>query len=324
MAQAIVLHEPGAPAALQLEDVRMGAPGTGELRLRQTAIGVNFHDAYVRSGLYQTLPLPGIPGIEAVGVIDAVGPRVEDFCVGDRVGYIAPRYGAYATERILRADLAIKLPASVDDRTAAAALVKGLTVEMLTRKVHRVEAGDRILVHAGAGGVGQILCRKLKDIGATIIGTTGSEEKAVVARAAGCYQVILYREEDFVARVNDLTEGRGVNIVYDSVGKDTFRGSLECLAVRGHLVNFGQSSGSVPPFDVSLLAARSNTVSRPILFHYLAERSERDVMAAALFDALGRGILPIAIGGSFPLAQAGAAHEELESRRAVGSIVLLP
>jgi NADPH:quinone reductase len=324
MAQAIVLHAPGAPTALQLEDVIVGAPGPGELRLRQTAIGVNFHDVYVRNGLYQSLPLPGIPGIEAVGVIDAVGAGVKDLWVGDRVGYIAPQYGAYASERILRADLAIRLPASVDDRTAAAVLVKGLTVEMLTREVHRVEAGDLVLVHAAAGGVGQILCRKLKDIGATVIGTTGTEEKAVVARAAGCHEVILYRDENFVARVNDLTHGRGVNVVYDSVGKDTFMGSLACLGMRGHLVNFGQSSGSVPPFDVSQLATRSNTVSRPILFHYLEKRSERDVMAAALFDAIARGVLPIAVGNSFPLTQASAAHEELESRRAVGSIVLLP
>lgn len=323
MAQAIVLREPCESTALRIEEISVGAPAAGELRLRQHAIGVNFHDIYVRSGLYKTLPLPKVLGIEAVGVVDAVGPGVEGFSPGDRVGYVTPHYGAYATERILPADLALRLPPFLDDQTAASVLVRGLTVEMLVHMVHHVAPGDRVLVHAAAGGVGRLLCQKLKDIGAAIIGTAGSSEKAAIARAAGCDEVILYREEDFVARVKDLTSGRGVDIVYDSVGKDTFMGSLECLAPRGHLVNFGQSSGSVPPFDVSRLAARSNTVSRPILFHYLAECSKRDAMVAALFDALARGILTLAVGKSFPLAQAGAAHEELESRRATGPIILL-
>jgi NADPH2:quinone reductase len=323
MAQAIVLREPCEATGLRIEDILVGPPAAGELRLRQHAIGVNFHDIYVRNGLYKTLPLPGLPGIEAVGVVEAVGPGVTDFIPGDRVGYVTPHYGAYATERILPADLALKLPAFLDDQTAAAVLVRGLTVEMLVRAVHRVEARDRVLVQAAAGGVGRLLCQKLKAIGAVIIGTAGSPEKAAIARAAGCDEVILYRQEDFVARVKHLTNGQGVDIVYDSVGKDTFMGSLECLATRGHLVNFGQSSGSVPPFEVSRLATRSATVSRPILFHYLTQRSERDTMVAALFDALARGILTIEAGRSFPLAEAGAAHEELESRRASGPVVLL-
>jgi NADPH2:quinone reductase len=239
------------------------------------------------------------------------------------VGYVTPHYGAYASERILAADLALRLPPFLDHQTAAAVLVRGLTVEMLVHAVHHVDPGDHVLVHAAAGGVGRLLCQKLKDIGAVIIGTVGTPEKATIARTAGCDDVILYRDEDFVAAVKDLTSGRGVDIVYDSVGKDTFMGSLECLAPRGHLVNFGQSSGGVPPLDVSRLAMRSSTVSRPILFHYLADRSERDAMVAALFDALARGILTIEGCQSFPLARAGAAHEALESRRATGPVILL-
>ena len=323
MAQAIVLREPCGSTSLRIEEISVGAPAAGELRVRQHAIGVNFHDIYVRNGLYKTLPLPGILGIEAAGVVDAVGPGVEGFSPGDRVGYVTPHYGAYASERILPADLALKLPPFLDDQTAASVLVRGLTVEMLVHKVHHVEPGERVLVHAAAGGAGRLLCQKLKAIGAVIIGTVGSLEKAAIARAAGCDEVILYREEDFVARVKDLTSGRGVDIVYDSVGKDTFMASLEALALRGHLVNFGQSSGSVPPFEVSRLAARSNTVSWPILFHYLADRSERDALVLALFDALRRGILTIEVGKSVPLARAGAAHEELESRRATGPVILV-
>jgi len=324
MAQAIVLREPGPASALRLEEVTLGAPGPGELCLRQTAIGVNFHDIYVRNGFYKTLALPGIPGIEAAGVVEAVGPGVENVRAGDLVGYVTDRYGAYASERLLPAALAIKLPRWLDDRTAAAVLVRGLTVQMLTRMVHRVEAGAHVLVHAAAGGVGRLLCQALKDIGARVIGTAGSPEKAAIARASGCQDVILYREEDFVARVRDITGGRGVDVVYDSVGKDTFMGSLDCLGMRGHLVNFGQASGAVPPFEVSRLAARSNTVSRPILFHYLIESAEREAMVARLFDALERGVLTIEGTRNFPLADAAAAHEALESRGMTGPVILVP
>lgn len=324
MAQAIVLREPGDASVLRLEQVAVGVPGPGELRLRQTAIGVNFHDIYVRNGLYKTLKLPGIPGIEAVGVVEAAGPGVEDFRTGDRVGYVTAEYGACASERLLPAALAIPLPPWLDDQTAASVLVRGLTVGMLTHAVHRVTPGAHVLVHAAAGGVGRMLCQTLRDIGAHVIGTAGSPGKAAVARAAGCEEVILYRDEDFVARVRAITKGRGVDVVYDSVGKDTFIGSLDCLAMRGHLVNFGQASGAVPPFAVSRLAAGSHTVSRPIVFHYLAVRAERDAMVAVLFDRLARGVFTIEGGQSFPLAQAGAAHEALESRRVTGPIVLVP
>jgi NADPH2:quinone reductase len=208
--------------------------------------------------------------------------------------------------------------------SAASVMVRGLTVQMLTRVVHRVEPGANVLVHAAAGGVGRMLCQTLRDIGSHVIGTAGSSEKAAVARAAGCQEVILYRNEDFVARVRSITQGRGVDVVYDSVGKDTFLGSLDCLAVRGHLVNFGQASGAVPSIEISRLAAGSLTVSRPILFHYLTNRDERDAMVATLFDTIARGVLTVAGVRSFPLADAGAAHEVLESRRATGPIVLVP
>lgn len=324
MAQAIMLREHGGPDCLRSEPISIPALARGALRVRQTAIGVNFHDIYVRTGLYRTLPLPGIPGIEAAGVIEAIGPDVDRFRVGDRIGYVAASYGAYASERVLPADLAFKLPDAVDDQTAASVLVRGLTVQMLTGPVHPIRGEETVLVHAAAGGVGRLLCQTLQARGVRVIGTAGSRDKAAIAREAGCDAVILYREEDVVARIRDLTGGRGVAVVYDSVGKDTFFGSLDCLGTRGHLVNYGQASGAVPPFEVSRLAERSLTVSRPILFHYLTDPSERGAMAAAVFDALAHGTLTLPPAQTFPLEQAGAAQAMLESRRATGPILLLP
>ncbi len=324
MAEAILLREHGGPDCLRPEPVTIPALGRGELLVRQTAIGVNFHDIYVRTGLYRTLPLPGIPGIEAAGVIDAIGADVDRFQIGDRIGYVAASYGAYASERVLPANLAFKLPDTVDDQVAASVLVRGLTVQMLTGPVHSIRGGETVLVHAAAGGVGRLLCQTLQARGARVIGTAGSRDKAAITLAAGCETVILYREEDVVARVRDLTGGRGVAVVYDSVGKDTFFGSRDCLGTRGHLVNYGQASGAVPPFEVSRLAAGSLTVSRPILFHYLTDPSERGAMVAAVFDALARGTLTFPPAQTFSLAQAGAAQEMLESRRATGPILLLP
>ena len=324
MAQAIVLREHGGPNTLRIESVTVGAPGPGQLRIKQTAVGVNFHDCYVRSGLYRTLPLPGIPGIEAVGVVEDVAADVADFKPGDRIGYVTDAYGAYASERLLDAHLAIPLPPSISDDMAASVLVRGLTVQMLTRVVHRVKVGDRVLVHAAAGGVGRMLCQTLKHLGAFVIGTAGTPEKAAAARATGCDATILYREQDFVAEVADITDGRGVAVAYDSVGKDTFSGSLACLGIRGHLVNFGQASGPVAPFEVSRLAAQSNSVTRPILFHYLADKAERDAMVKALFDALTGGILTVEGVVRFPLAEVGRAHAALEARRAMGPAILIP
>lgn len=323
MADAIVLRETGGPEVLRVEPVEVGAPGAGEVRLRQTAIGVNFHDCYVRSGLYQTLKLPGVPGLEAAGAVEAVGAGVADFRPGDRVAYFTARYGGYASARIIRASELVRLPDSIDDRTAAAIMVKGLTAQMLLDRVHKVRAGDRILVQAAAGGVGQLLCQWASRLGAEVIGTVGSREKGEIAQRNGCQHVILYRDEDFVARVKEITGGRGVDVAYDSVGKDTFLGSLECLAMLGHLVNFGQSSGPVEPFAVSRLSARSASVTRPMLFHYTNDAAVRDRMAAELFAALSDGTLGVEAPQAYPLAEAGSAHRALEERRTSGSVVLL-
>jgi NADPH2:quinone reductase len=324
MATAIVLRSHGGPEMLTSERVEVGRPGRGELRVRQTAVGVNFHDCYVRSGLYQTLALPGIPGIEAAGVIEEIGAGVAGFAVGDRIAYVTGQYGAYASERLMPAAIALRLPEGVSEAVAATVLLKGLTTEMLTREVHPLKAGDVVLVHAAAGGVGRLLCRRARQLGATVIGTVGSAAKAEIARASGCAHVILYRQEDFVARVKEITGGRGVDVAYDSVGRDTFDGSLESLAPRGHLVNFGQASGSIAPFEVSRLAARSTSVSRPILFHYIVERDALQRLAAPVFAAVLTGLFPAEPGRAFPLADAAAAHRALEERQADGPLVLMP
>jgi NADPH:quinone reductase len=322
MAEAILVREYGGPEVLQRTTVDVGEPGEGELRLRQTFVGVNFHDVYVRSGLYRTLTPPGIPGIEAVGVVERVGPGVQGFRAGDRIGYVTRSYGCYAAERLLPASIALKLPDAVDDRTAASVLLKGLTVEMLVRRVHRVAPGQWVLVQAAAGGVGQLLAQWAARLGARVIGTVGSAEKREVARAAGCSEVILYREEDVAARVAAITQGRGVDVAYDGVGRDSFAGSLGSLALCAHLVNFGQASGPVPPVALSELQARSTTLSRPVVFHYAARREALESMARALFEALAGGWLRVEAPSEFPLADAAAAHALLASRAATRAVVL--
>ncbi|MDX2157217.1 MAG: quinone oxidoreductase [Hyphomicrobiaceae bacterium] len=324
MADAIVLRETGGPEVLKVEPVDVGPPGPGEVRLRQTAVGVNFHDCYVRSGLYKTLKLPGIPGLEAAGIVDAIGPDVTGFRAGDRVAYFTAAYGGYASERIARAADLVRLPETIDDRTAASVMVKGLTAHMLLHRVHPIVEGNRILVHAAVGGVGILLCQWASRLGAEVIGTVGSREKAAIARRNGCHHVILYREEDFVARVREITGGRGVDVAYDSVGKDTFLGSLDCLGRLGHLVNFGQSSGPVAPFEVSRLSARSTSVTRPMLFHHTTETATRDRMAGTLFSALADGTIRAGTPETLPLAEAAAAHRRLEQRRTSGALVLVP
>lgn len=324
MAQAIVIRANGGPEVLACETVEVGAPGPGEVRLRQTAIGVNFHDIYVRSGSYQTLELPGIPGVEAAGVIEAVGPDVVGFRPGARVAYVTRSYGAYADERLIAADLLIPLPDTVSDTTAAATLVKGLTAWMLIAKLRPLKAGDVCLVHAAAGGVGRILTRWASWLGARVIGTVGDAAKAEIARENGCWETVIYREEDFAERVRELTEGRGVEVVYDSVGRDTFMRSLPLLALRGWMINFGQSSGPVEPFSVGLLAGKSNTLTRPILFDFLVDPAERAEMAARLFEALELGVVPEEIGAQFPLTDAPEAHRALEARATTGSTILIP
>ena len=324
MAVAIMLREIGGPEVLRLEEISVSAPGPDEIRLRQTVIGVNFHDTYVRSGLYKTLSLPGIPGVEAVGVIEEVGERVTDLKPGDHVGYVTAAYGGYADQRLMRADRVIPIPPDLNDRTVGAGLVRALTCLMLLTKLRPLKSGETCLVHAAAGGVGRLLCQWAHHLGADVIGTVSNDHKAVIALDNGCDYVILYKEEPFPQRVRELTHGRGVDVVYDGVGKDTFSGSLESLAVRGHLINFGQSSGAVPPFEVSRLAEKSNTLSRPLLFHYLEDQRERQEMANEVFMALRMGVLSVEGGAEFPLKEAAAAHRALESRQTTGSTVLIP
>ena len=324
MTQAIMLRETGGPEKLLWESVAVGEPAPEELLIRHTAIGVNFHDTYVRSGLYKTLKLPGIPGLEAAAVVEKVGSNVTGFSPGDRISYIDPMYGAYSERRLLAARLALRLPDSVSDEVAASLTIKGFTACMLLRRVHPVRAGETLLIHAAAGGVGQPLVRWAKHLGATVIATVGSEKKAAIARECGADHVILYRQENFVERVAQITQGRGVDVAYDSVGADTFSGSIDCLATLGTLVNFGQSSGPVAPFTISRLAARSNGVIRPMLFHYIRDRTSLEAMAHETFEALERGVIKDQIGLRVSLSKVAEAHIALESRTTSGAIVLLP
>lgn len=324
MAQAVVIDEYGGPEVLQLRQVTVGAPGPSEVRVRHTRMGVNFHDVYVRSGLYRTLALPGTPGIEAVGVVSECGSQAGRWKVGDRVAYITGAYGVYASERLIDASLLFEVPDSVSDTAAASALLRGLTVEMLLSRVHKVTPGSWILVQAAAGGVGQLLCQWASHIGATIVGTVADEEQAAVATAAGCQHTINFRREDVAARVRELTEGRGVAVAYDGVGKDSFAGSLDALDYCGHLVNFGQSSGAVPPFEVSRLAGRSSSLSRPIVFHYVREAAQREEMAANVFEALQAGWLRVKPAREFALADAAESHRVIEAVGATVPLLLKP
>ena len=324
MATAMIMHEAGGPQVLRPETVTVGEPAPGQVRLKQTAIGVNFHDIYVRSGLYQTLPLPGIPGLEAAGVVDAVGEGVAGFAVGDRVAYTSGNYGAYADQRLIDATRLVRLPDDIDDVLVAGMMVRGLTARILLTDVFPVGEGSVILVQAAAGGVGQLLCQWARHLGATVIGTVGSQEKAERARRHGCHHVILYREQNVVDTVKQLTDGRGVDVAYDSVGKDTFYDSLACLAPRGHLVNFGQSSGPVEPLAMPRLAAGSFTVVRPMLGHYTANPADRDAAADAFFQALRDGILTPDDPVRYALQDVGQAHDDMEARRTHGAVVLIP
>lgn len=323
MTAAIRIDEHGGPEVLRLAAVDLPPPGPGEIRLRQTAVGVNYHDVYVRSGLYQTLELPGIPGIEAAGFVEDCGPDVSGLAPGDRVAYVSGAYGCYAEARNLDAALAMKLPSSLSDAQAAASFMKALTVCMLIRRVRRVVAGETILVHAAAGGVGQLLCSWASHLGATVIGTVGSEEKAAVARDHGAAHTILYREEDVPARIAEFTGGEGVAAAYDSVGADTFEGSLQSLGFEGHLVLYGLSSGPVEAFAPQQLAARSLTLSRPIVFHYLRTRAMIEEMANACFTAFDEGVINPIDPAEFPLGQAADAHRMLEARQSPGGVVLI-
>jgi NADPH2:quinone reductase len=323
MTRVVRIHETGGPEVLHSEPVVVGDPGEGEARVRHTVIGINFIDTYHRSGLYR-LPLPSGIGVEGAGIVEALGPGVTDLSVGDRVAYAGGPPGAYADARLIAADRLVRLPDHVSDETAAAAMLKGMTSEYLIHSTVAVKPGQSVLVHAAAGGVGLILCQWLAHIGAVVIGTVGSPEKAALARAHGAEHTILYRDEDFVERVRELTQGRGVSVAYDSVGKTTVPGSLRCLMRRGMLVVYGNASGRPDPIDLAQLAELSLYVTRPVLFHYTAERKDLLASATALFDVIERGAVKIHVARRYPLDAVATAHHELEARKTVGSLVLVP
>lgn len=325
MTKAIRIHANGGPEVLTYEDFDPGHPGPGQIRIRQTAIGLNFIDVYFRTGLY---PAPGglplIPGGEGAGTVVELGEGVTGLSVGDRVAYTLPT-GAYAQERLLPADRVVKVPASVSDEQAAAAMLKGLTVEYLLRRTYPVKPGETVLFHAAAGGVGLMFGQWAKHLGANVIGTAGSPEKVELAKAHGFDHVIDYSREDFAARVKEITGGALCDVVYDSVGKDTFAGSIDCLKPRGMFVSFGQSSGPIPPFSINLLQQKGSLyATRPTLFTYIAKREDLEEGAAALFDVIGKGIVKVAINQRYPLAEAGRAHADLEARRTTGVSLLIP
>lgn len=324
MPNAIRIHAYGGPEAMVWEPVEVGAPGAGEIRVKHTAVGLNYIDTYYRTGLYKFPSLPAVLGSEGAGVVTAVGPGVSDLEVGDRIAYANP-LGAYCEERVMPAARAVKLPDGIADKTAAAMMLQGMTVRYLLRQTFKVGPGTTMLLHAAAGGVGLIACQWAKHLGATVIGTVGSDEKGELARAHGCTHVINYKREDFVARVKEITGGALCDVVYDSVGKDTFPGSLDCLKPLGMWVSFGNSSGPVPPFEMAILAAKGSLfATRPTLFTYTANRPDLLANAAELFDLVGRGIVKINVNQTYALQDAAQAHRDLESRKTTGSTVFLP
>jgi len=324
MSHAIRVHAYGGPEVLKWEEVEIGAPGAGQVRLKQTAIGLNYIDVYVRTGYYPQSSLPFIPGMEAAGVVTAVGAGVTEFAVGDRVVYAGP-IGAYAQERLIAADRVVKIPPGIDPSEAAAMMLQGMTAEYLLRRTYRVGPETTLLFHAAAGGVGLIACQWAKSLGVTVIGTVGSAEKANLALEHGATHVINYREEDFVARVKELTKGKGVDVVYDSIGKDTFPGSLDCLRPLGLWVSFGQASGPVPEFKITLLSQKGSLfATRPSLGNYTATREDLVASANDLFDVVKSGKVRIAVHQTYPLAEAARAHRELEARATTGSTLLIP
>ncbi|MBS9476424.1 quinone oxidoreductase family protein [Ancylobacter radicis] len=325
MAWAVRVHEVGGPEVLRYEEITLGSPGPGEVRLRHTAIGLNFIDTYFRSGLYPAPQgMPFIPGNEAAGVIVEVGEGVTEFKVGDRVAY-GSSLGAYCSERIMPAAPLVKLPSSIPDETAAAMMLKGMTARYLLRQTYPVKGGETVLVQAAAGGVGLILCQWATHLGATVIGTAGSAEKAELARANGAAYVINYREEDFVARVKEITEGALCDVVYDGVGQATYPASLDCLRPRGMFVSFGNASGAIQNFSLLALSQKGSLyATRPTLFTHVATREALLANAADLFEVVGSGVVKIAVDQRYKLADVAEAHRDLEGRRTTGSTVLLP
>ena len=321
MTSAIRMHQQGGAEVLQWETVEVGKPGPGQARLRHTAVGLNYIDVYHRSGLYP-VQTPATPGLEAAGVVEEVGPGVTEVKVGDRVAYAAPPMGAYAEARLMQADRLVVLPAGITDTQAAAMMLQGMTAQYLLRTTYRVKSGDTILVQAAAGGVGLIMCQWAKHLGVTVIGTVGGEQKAELAKANGCTYPVDYTKTDFVQRVLDITGGKKVSVAYDSVGKDTFMKSLDCLQPRGMMVSFGQASGPVPPLDLGVLSAKGSLyVTRPTLMTYTAKREDLLASAQDLFDVVQSGAVKIHVNQTYPLREAVRAHRDLEARKTTGSTV---
>ena len=323
MTHAIRFHKAGGPEVLQWEEVQVGKPGPGEARVRNTAVGLNYVDTYVRSGLYPSSPPSGL-GAEGAGVVEEVGPGVTDVKPGDRVAYGSGPLGAYAEERVMPADRLVALPDGISDQQGAAMMLKGLTTQYLIRQIHKVAKGETILFHAAAGGVGLIACQWAKALGLELIGTAGSDEKCALAKDYGAAHMINYRSEDFVERVKEITGGKGVKVVYDSVGKDTFDGSLACLRPFGLMAIFGNSSGAPAPFAPNTLAAKGSLyLTRPTLFTHTSTRERTQAMADELFEVVRDGTVKIRIDQRYPLAQAAQAHRDLEARKTTGCSVLL-
>jgi NADPH2:quinone reductase len=321
MSSAIRIHQTGGAEVLHWEELNVGAPEAGQVRLKQTAVGLNYIDVYHRTGLYP-LPLPFVPGMEAAGIVDSVGDGVTHLKPGDRVAY-ASVIGAYAEIRLIAADRLVKLPDFIDDRMAAAMMLQGMTARYLIRDIYKVGPGDTILIHAAAGGVGLIVCQWAAALGATVIGTVSSDEKAALAQANGCHHPIIYTREDFQTKLLEITGGKKLPVVYDSVGKDTFMKSLDCLQPRGLMVLFGASSGAVPPLDLSVLAQKGSLlVTRPTLATFIATRQLLEENSADLFAAVGSGKVKIHVNQSYPLKDAAQAHRDLEARKTTGSTVL--
>jgi len=321
MSHAIKVHQVGGPEVLRWEPTTVGTADAGQVRLQQTAVGLNFIDVYHRTGLYPQ-PLPFIPGMEAAGIVDAVGAGVTHLKPGDRVAY-ASVIGAYAESRLIAAERLIKLPDSIDDISAAAMMLQGMTARYLIRDIYKVSAGDTILVHAAAGGVGLIVCQWAAALGATVIGTVSSEEKAALAKANGCHYPIIYTRENFAARVLEITNGKKLPVIYDSVGKDTFMQSLDCLQPRGLMVLFGASSGPVPPLDLSVLAQKGSLmVTRPTLATFIASRAQLEENTSDLFEAVATGKVKIHVNQTYALKDAATAHRDLEARKTTGATVL--
>src|SRR5579872_3231724 len=321
MVQAIRFAKTGGPEVLEWQQVEVGKPGEGQVRLRHTAVGLNYIDTYQRSGLYP-IPLPSGLGSEAAGVVEEVGPGVSGLKAGDRVAYAGGPLGAYSEARVMPADRLVPLPDRISDQQGAAMMLKGMTAWYLVRRTHVVKPGETILIHAAAGGVGLIVCQWAKHLGATVIGTVGDEQKAALAKAHGCDHAINYRKEDFVARVNEITKGEKLPVVYDSVGKDTFYKSLDCIAPLGLMASFGQSSGAIGPVDIGILAGKGSLfLTRPTLNTYTASREDLLTAANDLFDVVKQGVVKLQINQTYALRDAAQAHRDLQDRKTTGSTV---